>query len=122
YPAAAPRELGLTTALAAVPGSDPAHPRWSLQIAVTSEAMTAAERPPINATLVLDTSGSMGGESLALLQSASEAIAGSLRAGDTVSVVEWDTDNRWSLANHRVTGPDDFALMKVLGGLSANGG
>jgi Ca-activated chloride channel family protein len=122
YPAAAPRELALSTALAAVPGTDPEHPRWSLQIAVTSEAMAASERPPMNVTLVLDTSGSMSGKSIELLRSTSEAIAGSLRVGDTVSVVEWDTSNTWSLANHRVGGPDDRELLRTLRRIDADGG
>jgi Ca-activated chloride channel family protein len=122
YPAAAPGELALTTALQAVPGSDPEHPRWSLQIAVTSEAMSASERPPMNVTLVLDTSGSMEGKSIALLKATSEAIAGSLRTGDTVSMVEWDTSNTWSLANHPVSGPDDHKLLRAIRRLDANGG
>jgi Ca-activated chloride channel family protein len=122
YPAAAPRELALTTAMRVVPGSDPEHPRWALQIAVTSEAMSASERPPMNVTLVLDTSGSMGGESIALLKATSEAIAGSLRTGDTVSMVEWDTSNSWPLANHRVSGPDDHKLLRAIARLDADGG
>jgi Ca-activated chloride channel family protein len=122
YPSAAPHELALTTALAAVPGTDPEHPRWSLQIAVSSEAMLASERPPMNVTLVLDTSGSMSGTSIELLRSTSEAIAGSLRVGDTVSVVEWDTSNTWSLANHPITGPDDRELLRTIRKISANGG
>jgi Ca-activated chloride channel family protein len=122
YAAAAPRELALTTALAQVPGTDPEHPRWSLQIAVTSEAMRADERPPMNVTLVLDTSGSMRGKSIHLLRDASQAIAGSLRAGDTVSLLEWDTQNTWTLANHAVTGPNDPALRRAIRRLDANGG
>src|SRR5690606_738019 len=122
YPAAAPGELALTTALAAVPGTDPEHPRWALQIAVTSEAMAASERPPMNVTLVLDTSGSMSGKSIDLLKATSEAIAGSLRTGDTVSMVEWDTQNTWSLANHPVSGPDDQKLLRAIRRLDANGG
>jgi Ca-activated chloride channel family protein len=122
YPAAAPRELALTTALAAMPGSDPEHPRWALQIAVSSEAMRADERPPMNVTLVLDTSGSMSGKSIDLLRASSEAIAGSLRTGDTVSIVEWDTRNKWSMANHRVSGPDDRELLTAIHRISAGGG
>ncbi|MFO7565286.1 MAG: VWA domain-containing protein [Enhygromyxa sp.] len=122
YPAADPGELALTTALAAVPGSDPEHPRWALQIAVTSEAMSPSERPPMNVTLVLDTSGSMGGKSIELLKTTSETIAASLRTGDTVSIVEWDTRNTWSLANHRVSGPHDQVLLRAIARLEANGG
>jgi Ca-activated chloride channel family protein len=76
----------------------------------------------MNLTFVLDTSGSMSGKSIQLLREASLEIAGQLRAGDTASVVEWDTTNTWSLANHKVSGPRDRRLARVLRRVRANGG
>ena len=66
---------------------------YQLQLAVTSEVMAPEERPPMNVTLVLDTSGSMAGEPMELLKETCRAIAAQLKEGDTVSMVEWDTEN-----------------------------
>lgn len=41
---------------------------FALQIGARSPALRAEDRPPIDVTLVLDTSGSMEGQPLALLQ------------------------------------------------------
>ena len=119
YPAADDGTLGLHAAIQPV---EAAESTWRLQLAVASEIMTPDERPPMNVTLVLDTSGSMGGEPIALLKETSRAIAASLRAGDKVSVVEWDTTNTWSLGGYAVTGPNDATLLGVIDAIEANGG
>ncbi|MFO7562850.1 MAG: VWA domain-containing protein [Enhygromyxa sp.] len=101
---------------------------WRLQLAVSSEVMTPEERPAMNLTLVLDTSGSMAGEPIEMLKKSCRAIAAHLREGDTVSVVEWDTQNTWSLAGYAVTGPNDQTLLGIInaaepgGGTDLNGG
>ena len=78
-----------------------------MQIAVTSPELTVDERRAVNVVLVLDTSGSMGGVPLELLQESCRAIAASLREGDTVSMVQWSTENAVLLEAHDVSGPDD---------------
>ena len=50
------------------------------------------------------------------------AIAGSLKEGDLVSVVEWDTTNAVRLDGHRVTGPDDVLLLQTVSALESGGG
>jgi Ca-activated chloride channel family protein len=84
--------------------------------------MIDEERPPMNVTLVLDTSGSMAGESIELLRHSCRAIAASLRVGDKVSMVEWDTENTWTLAGYEVSGPNDPMLLDKISELEAGGG
>jgi Ca-activated chloride channel family protein len=119
YSPAADGELALHAAIAPVE-DDPT--TWRLQLAVSSEEMAPEERAPMNVTLVLDTSGSMGGEPIELLKETSRAIAAQLRAGDTVSVCEWDTQNVWSLAGYEVSGPNDPMLLEIINAVEAGGG
>ncbi len=62
---------------------------YHLQIGVRSCDIAPAERRPVSLTLSLDTSGSMGGEPIARVRDTCRAIAGSLTAGDVISIVEW---------------------------------
>jgi Ca-activated chloride channel family protein len=96
--------------------------QYRLQIAVASEAMTHAQRPPMNLTFVLDTSGSMGGQPMAQLKETTRAIAASLRSGDIVSLLEWDTDTSFKLAGYAVDGPNDATLLEKIEELNAGGG
>ncbi len=73
-------------------------------------------------TLVLDTSGSMRGEPIALEREVARAIAATLREGDIVSIVEWDTRRTVPLEAHRVTGPDDPTLLAAIAALEEGGG
>ncbi len=118
YPPAAPGQVGLTVELvpAEVDGD------FTLQVGVSSEARTNAERAPMNLTFVLDTSGSMGGEPLDRLKDTGRAVASSLRAGDVVSMVTWSTSNSVVLESHLVDGPNDPAVLVAFNGLSASGG
>jgi Ca-activated chloride channel family protein len=122
YPAAQVGSLALAAELQLLEGFSPEQPHYELQLAVSSESMTDDERPPMNVTLVLDTSGSMAGESIDLLRHSCRAIAASLRAGDKVSMVEWNTDNTWTLAGYAVSGPNDAMLLDKIDALEANGG
>jgi Ca-activated chloride channel family protein len=122
YAPAEDGSLALEAELLVLEGFPPDQPRYELQLAVSSESMTAEERPPMNVTLVLDTSGSMAGESIELLRDSCLAIAASLRAGDKVSMVEWNTDNIWTLAGYEVSGPNDPLLLDKIELLAAGGG
>jgi Ca-activated chloride channel family protein len=119
YPAAADGELALYAAMAPLEGQDAT---WQLQLAVSSEMMAPDERPPMNITLVLDTSGSMAGEPMNMLKETSRVIAANLRAGDLVSMVEWDVENVWTLAGYAVSGPNDPLLLDKIEELAAGGG
>ncbi len=95
---------------------------YVLQIGVASEAMTNDARPPMNLTFVLDTSGSMAGHSLEMLQATCRQIAANLREGDVVSMVTWNTQNNIVLSKHAVTGPNDAELLDAIDSMSADGG
>ncbi len=119
YPAAEPGSVGVHASMLA----DPELPgEYLLQIGIASEAMANDRRPPMNLTFVLDTSGSMAGVSLEMMQESCRRIAGNLGEGDVVSMVTWDTDNAIVIANHMVGGPDDPTLLAAIDGLQAGGG
>jgi Ca-activated chloride channel family protein len=69
-------------------------------------------------TLVLDDSGSMIlDDRIDRARAAVRAIASSLRPGDIVSAVTWNTRAATVLAGHRVVGPGDPTLLAVATGL-----
>jgi Ca-activated chloride channel family protein len=119
YEAAGDGELATYAAMQPV---QDAENRYRMQIAVASELMLPEERPPLNLTLVMDTSGSMAGEAIVLLRETGKVIAAQLRPGDTVSMVEWDTENTWVLAGYEVEGPNDPLVIQEIDALQAGGG
>jgi hypothetical protein len=86
------------------------------------QLLGAEQRRPMNLVFSLDTSGSMSGEPLELLQDTMTAIAGQLRAGDVVSVVTWSTEQTIALEGYAVLGPDDPELLAVIANLQTSGG
>ncbi|MBV1861593.1 MAG: VWA domain-containing protein [Nannocystaceae bacterium] len=120
YPAAEPGTLALHTSL--LHEEDAAPGEFKLQIAITSPAMDNADRAKMNLTLVLDESGSMTGAPMSLQQETCRVIASSLRSGDIVSIVGWDTSNAIKLAGHQAVGPNDPVIVDACDGLSAGGG
>ncbi len=87
-------------------------------------AAPAAQHPrrPIVLTLVLDRSGSMAGEPIALERAAVTALAGQLQAGDIVNAVEWNTQNAVMLDSYAVKGPSDPVLIGLADKLKSGGG
>ncbi len=102
--------------------TNPETGEFTLMISARSRQMTPAERPPINLVFSLDTSGSMGGEKMALLRETMYATASSLRSGDTISMVTWDTSQAVLLDGYEVQGPDDPELVGIIESLDAAGG
>ncbi len=119
YPGAEPGTVIVTPQLARVGDSKDA---FTLQIGVSSEQITNADRPLMNITLVLDESGSMEGKSMDMQKATCRALVGSLRKGDIVSMVGWDTENAIKLEGHAVTGPNDPTLLAEIDALAAGGG
>lgn len=113
-------DLALHAAMVQDPGGEEGS--YLFQFALSSGELSKAERPPLNLALSLDTSGSMSGEPVSLLRTVGLQIAGQLREGDVVSVVEWDTSNNVRLAGHAVTGPDDHTLLTTISQIGTNGG
>jgi Ca-activated chloride channel family protein len=95
---------------------------YHLQIGVRSWNISPAGRRPVNLTLSLDTSGSMSGPPIERVRDCCLAIAGSLKSGDVISVVDWNTAQNVILESHEVSGPDDAALVSACESLSASGG
>ncbi len=119
YPAADAGTIAIHPALVHPPGAPDGE--FVLQVGVSSETVSTASRPPVNLTLVLDTSGSMEGFAMDMLKLSAEAIASSLRQGDTISIVGWATEDAVLLGGHEVDGPDDATLLAEIAALSANG-
>lgn len=118
YPAAEPGAVVVTPSLVA--GDEEGS--YTLQIGVSSEAVDTAARAPMNVTLVLDTSGSMSGHPMDMLKETCRAIVASLKEGDTVSMVTWDTSNAIVLGGYTVNGPRDPTVVAELDALEAGGG
>ena len=76
----------------------------------------------MNITLVLDESGSMSGPPMEMQKEACRALAASLKEGDIVSMVGWDTENAVKLAGYKVSGPNDPALLAKIEALKSGGG
>ncbi len=93
-----------------------------LLVNAQGRALTNADRRAMNLVFALDTSGSMAGEPIELLKESMRAIAASLKAGDVVSVVTWDTAQVVPLESHTVQGPNDPTLLAVVDAVDANGG
>jgi Ca-activated chloride channel family protein len=95
---------------------------FTLMISARGRQMTAEQRPPLNLVFSLDNSGSMSGAPLDMLKATVSATAGSLRAGDVVSVVSWSNNQSILLDGHAVQGADDPTLLGVIDGLQTDGG
>lgn len=120
YEAAEPGGVKVTPELARLDGAPDGE--YTLQIGVSSQALSNADRPAMNVTLVLDESGSMSGPPIEIEREVCRVIASSLRAGDKVSAVGWDTVNAVKLTAHAVTGPSDATLVALCDALEAGGG
>lgn len=120
YPAAQPGQLAVTTEM--LRQEEEGQLGFTLQIGVTSQSLSNAERPPMNLTLVLDESGSMSGSPMEMQQEVCRAIAASLKEGDIVSAVGWDTENAIKLAGYAVAGANDTKLLDICNSLTPGGG
>jgi Mg-chelatase subunit ChlD len=99
--------------------TDASQNELTLVLRAQGRLLEAQDRPPMNLVFSLDTSGSMGGERIALLQDTMNATAGQLRAGDVVSVVSWSSGQTVELDGHAVVGPDDPDLLATVAALQA---
>lgn len=96
---------------------------YELQVGISSERRLSTDVRPMTITFVLDTSGSMNeGNRIDRERAVIRAIASSLREGDVVSAVTWNTAQREMLSGYRVTRPNDPTLINLAAGLTASGG
>jgi Ca-activated chloride channel family protein len=119
YEAAAPDGVRVVPQMRAGEGEG----SYELQVGIASERRAPAAVRPMNITFVLDTSGSMSSDRrIERERAVIRDIAGSLRAGDIVSAVTWNTAQREMLSGYRVTGPRDPRLLALADAIDASGG
>lgn len=121
---AAPGEVRVFAQLSSCPQDG----QLSFQVALQAEVRTREQRAPLNITLVLDTSGSMGSSSIfgpptpiELERAAVLAIASELKPGDVVSMVTWSEGQNDILTGHQVSGPDDPVIVDAANALQPGG-
>ncbi|MCZ7585054.1 MAG: VWA domain-containing protein [Deltaproteobacteria bacterium] len=102
-------------------GSDDGFSTYTFQIGAQSHSLAHASGRHLNVTFSLDTSGSMTGAPIARLRYVARAIAARLKAGDIVSLVEWDQSTSVVLEAHVVDGPNDATLLAAIDGLEEGG-
>ncbi|MFV8755802.1 vWA domain-containing protein [Nannocystaceae bacterium ST9] len=94
---------------------------FTLLLYAQGQELRAEQRPPYNLVFSLDRSGSMTGEPIELLKDVVLATASQLRAGDVISLVQWNTDQTVMLDGYAVTGPDDPTLVGMIESIQADG-
>jgi Ca-activated chloride channel homolog len=91
-----------------------------VRVRVTADHIDNAKRPPINLALVIDTSGSMAGESIERARAASIELLGRLSKGDVISVVTFGSTAE-VLVPSTVLGDDITPIRSKIEEMSANG-
>jgi len=94
---------------------------YDMLIGVVAPTETVQSRLPFNLVFSVDRSGSTAGPGMAAIKATLEAIGESLRAGDVISVVTWDTTNTILLDSYVFTGPGDRMLEVVADCLEPGG-
>jgi len=120
YPTAQPGTVVITPQMVTAP-SETQSPEFLLQIGVATQALAAAERPPVRLTLALDNSNSMIGTAQDMLRATGKALADNLRQGDTLSIVTWNSKYPTVLDLHAITGPGDTLVLAKLDALELGG-
>jgi hypothetical protein len=95
---------------------------FTLLLSAQGKRIEPADRPRFNLVYSLDMSGSMSGDPIELLKDTVRATAGQLRAGDTISMVGWDTLQSTLLDGYVVDGPDDPVLLAAIDSVEPGGG
>jgi len=81
-----------------------------IRVRITAKDLPAAQRPPLDLALVLDTSGSMEGDAIEALRTSARALAKELRDGDRLSVVVFNSKAQVLVPN-AVVGPRNRASI-----------
>ncbi|NEQ48923.1 MAG: VWA domain-containing protein [Leptolyngbya sp. SIO3F4] len=89
-------------------------------LAISVQATTSGERPPLNLCLILDQSGSMGGTPIKTVRAAAQKIVSSLSPQDHVSIISFDHEARVVVPNQPAIDLD--AIKQAIEGIRAGGG
>jgi len=95
--------------------------QYRLLVGVVSEHREIADRRPLHFVFSMDTSGSMAGAPIENLKHVLRALAGRMREGDLVSLVQWSDLQAVLLSGHEVSGPDDAQFLQVVEDLESSG-
>jgi len=120
YPDPVDGDFGVTTERV----GHPEHPDWELvRVGVQGRRLALEERPPLNLTFLIDTSGSMQGPNgLDLAVASLRDLADQLGPDDTLSVVTFAVDADVELPATSMDPSGRKAFRKVLDRLVAGGG
>jgi Ca-activated chloride channel family protein len=92
-----------------------------IRVRITAKDLPAAQRPPLDLALVLDTSGSMIGEPIDALRASARQLAGKLRDGDRISVVTFDSKSTVLVPNTVVTKTNRANIDHAISTIHATG-
>ncbi len=91
------------------------------RLQVTTQALENARRPPINLSLVIDTSGSMDGAPIADARAASLDLLSALHPEDRLSVIAFHSQTEVLLESTHLEGADLGELRARIGRMEARG-
>ncbi len=99
---------------------DTAQTNSQRHLAISVQATSSGERPPLNLCLVLDQSGSMGGTPIKTVRAAAKKIIDSLAPEDRISIISFDHEARVVVPNQPVT--DTNTIKQAIDNIKAGGG
>jgi Ca-activated chloride channel homolog len=96
--------------------------QYQVMMTLSTTAIETAKRPPLNLTLSIDTSESMGSETFALVKDVSRILLDRLTGRDTLSVTTWNQDQPVLLDTMPVdSGNASETLTQALGEIEIGG-
>jgi Ca-activated chloride channel family protein len=92
-----------------------------VRLRISSAELSAAERPPINLALVIDTSGSMKGDAIAAARTAAAEVVSALRDGDRLAVIAFGSEAEVVIESSELSNLERAAVLGRIGEMQARG-
>jgi Ca-activated chloride channel family protein len=92
-----------------------------VRLTITSNELAAADRPPINLALVIDTSGSMEGEPIANARKAAAEVVSKLRDGDRLAVIAFGSEGEVLIESKELSSLQRAAVLGRIQNMEARG-